>query len=90
MAAIGSDEGPSKYTQEDVDNGLAISAAVLLHDPSRMQETMARIIEVSEREGLGLKVIDWQTASGIIGQFIVVLRVVLFVFIFIIFVVAIW
>src|SRR6266852_3622976 len=40
------------------------------------------------RDGLPLKAISWQKASGIIGQFIMMARIVLYVAILIIFVIA--
>ena len=81
-------EAGGTYTQEDLDEGMALSAAILLKDPDRMSETMARIEEVSAEAGLGLQVVDWQSASGMVGQFIAVIRGVLYVAIFIIFLVA--
>ncbi|GMV42978.1 MAG: hypothetical protein AMXMBFR64_46940 [Myxococcales bacterium] len=76
------------YSTAEIEHGIAINAAVILKDPSKIQETMAEIRRVSDEKGLNLKVVDWQTAAGLIGQFITVIRIVLYVAIFIIFAVA--
>lgn len=68
--------------------GLALSAAVLLRDEERLDETMRTIRDLSREEGLGIQAVDWRTASGIVGQFILVIRGVLYVAIVIIFLVA--
>ena len=49
---------------------------------------MAAIEAQGKKDGLTLKAIDWQTAAGIIGQFINVIRMVLYVAILIIFLIA--
>ncbi len=75
------------FTQEQVDNGLATSAAVILKDPGKMWPTIAAINARSDQTGL--QAVDWQSAAGIIGQFIWVIRGVLIVSLLIIFAVAI-
>lgn len=77
-----------KYTKEEIEQGIVLNAAIVLKDPSKLQETMAEIRRVSDAKGLNLRVVDWQTAAGLIGQFITVIRIVLYVAIFIIFAVA--
>ncbi len=76
------------FTQADIDHGVALNAAVVLKDPDKIVQTAAAISAASEKDGLGVQVVDWQTASGVIGQFIIVVRIVLYVAIFIIFTVA--
>ena len=76
------------YEQGELEGGLALNAAIILDDPGRVQETRRAIEEVVAREGLGLKVIDWREAAGLVGQLIVVIQIVLYVAIFIIFLVA--
>jgi ABC-type lipoprotein release transport system permease subunit len=68
-------------------DGVVISAAILLEDPSRARETMAKVAEVGET--LGLQVVDWRGATGVIGQMTLVVSGVLFVAIFILFLVTI-
>lgn len=77
------------FSPAEVERGLALSAAVILDDPEQTEETLARIRQVSEAEGLGLQAVTWREASGLVGQFVTVVRVVLYVALLIIFAVAI-
>ncbi len=76
------------YSQQEIDQGVAINAAVLLKNPKRLDETMRAIDSAGGAAGLPLKVIDWQRASGIFGQVIVFARLVLYTAVLIIFIVA--
>ena len=78
-----------RFSQAQIDNGMALNAAILLHDPSRLVETHLRVQASVDKAGLGLKVVDWRAATGIVGQFVSLAGLVLFVSISIIFVVAI-
>ena len=76
------------FGPQAVRNGLALNAAVVLKDPNRIEETAAEIKAGLTKAGLEMEVVDWQAAAGIIGQFIVLIRMVLYVAIVIIFAVA--
>jgi len=76
------------YTQDEIDHGVALNAAILLHDPARLRETRAAVQKASDEAKLGLKVVDWEEASGLVGQFVFMLRAVLFAAILIFFTVA--
>ncbi len=76
------------FTQEQLERGLALNAAVILKDPSRIGPAMEKIRALSAERDLHLKVVDWQESSGIVGQFIVLVRGVLYVLIGVIFLVA--
>jgi hypothetical protein len=76
------------YSQEEIDHGVALNAAILLHDPRRLVETQRAVQAAADAAGLGLKVIDWQAASGMVGQFVLVLRIVLVTAVVIFFAVA--
>lgn len=76
------------YTQAEIDQGVALNAAILLDDPRRIPEGLARVQATADAAGLGLKVVDWQTASGFVGQFVTVLRLVLMTAVVIFFAVA--
>lgn len=69
--ALGAD-----VTPDEIRNGLALNAAVLLKDPSKLAETQARLAE--KLGPMGVKVVDWREASGIVGQFILVMQMVLY------------
>jgi ABC-type lipoprotein release transport system permease subunit len=67
--------------------GLALNAAVFLRDPRRPIEGAARIREAAEAAQLGIQVVGWQEAAGLLGQFITVIEGVLYAAIFVIFIV---
>jgi ABC-type lipoprotein release transport system permease subunit len=72
----------------EVQTGVVLNAAVILKDPKKIRETIAAIQAQGAKDGLSLKAIDWQTAAGLIGQFINVARNVLYIAILIIFMIA--
>jgi ABC-type lipoprotein release transport system permease subunit len=86
--ANNSDPWADTYPVEELRNGLVLNAAIVLKDPSRLWETIAEVVAVSDAEGLGLQVVDWQTAAGMTGQFILVMQLVIYITLFIIFLVA--
>jgi ABC-type lipoprotein release transport system permease subunit len=76
------------FAPGETERGVVLNAAVILKDPKLIPQTMKAIEDAGARDGLPLKAISWQKASGIIGQFIMLARIVLYVAILIIFVIA--
>jgi ABC-type lipoprotein release transport system permease subunit len=76
------------YTQPEIDGGVALNAAVTLHDPARLAQTQRDVQAALARAGMKMKVVDWQKASGMVGQFISLARIVLYTAVLIIFAVA--
>ena len=76
------------FPSDEVERGVVLNAAVILKDPKKIRETMAAIEAQGKADGLALKAIDWQTAAGLIGQFINVIKMVLIIAILIIFLIA--
>jgi hypothetical protein len=76
------------FPADEVQKGVVLNAAVILKDPKLIRQTMVAIQEQGKKDGLELKAIDWQTAAGLIGQFINVARQVLYIAILIIFLIA--
>jgi ABC-type lipoprotein release transport system permease subunit len=76
------------YTQQELENGVVLSAAIILKDPEKLEQTLAELQTSAKDAGLPLRVISWQKASGLIGQFVLVAKLVLYFAVFIIFVVA--
>ncbi len=76
------------YTQEEIDRGVALNAALILEDPKALRRTMEDVEVATKSSGLQLKVVDWQQASGLVGQFVTLLRVVLFTAVIIFFAIA--
>jgi ABC-type lipoprotein release transport system permease subunit len=76
------------YSQEEIDRGVALNAAVTLRDPSRLRQSMKDVKDALARAGMDMKVVDWQQASGLVGQFVSLARIILYTAVFIIFAVA--
>lgn len=76
------------YDPADISRGVVLNAAVILKDPSRLRQTLKDIRALSEQEHLGVRAVSWQDAAGILGQLVNLARLVLYVAVFIIFVVA--
>lgn len=76
------------FPPDEVERGVVLNAAVILKDPKKIPETIRAIEEQGRKDGLPLKAIDWQKSAGIIGQFVMLARMVLYIAILIIFVIA--
>ena len=76
------------YTTEEIDQGVALNSAIVLRDADRLKQTKRAVEALIEQKGWKLRVVDWQEAAGIVGQLIIVIRVILYIAIFIIFSVA--
>jgi ABC-type lipoprotein release transport system permease subunit len=76
------------YSQQDIEGGVVLNAAVVLKDPERLEQTRAELEQQAQAVGLPLRVVSWQKASGLIGQFVLLVKLVLYTAVFIIFVVA--
>ncbi|MCC6811690.1 MAG: FtsX-like permease family protein [Deltaproteobacteria bacterium] len=75
------------YSHDEMNNGLAINAAVLLEDPAKLEQSMKDVEAAAKQNGLELKVMHWQAAAGFIGNMIMVSKVALYFAVFIVFVV---
>lgn len=67
---------------------VVLNAAVLVEDPSLLEATVARIEAVNREKKLGLRVLHWSDATGVVGELVGTAKVVLYVAVFIIFLVA--
>jgi ABC-type lipoprotein release transport system permease subunit len=76
------------YSQEELERGVALNAALILDDPRQLRRTEADVRAAIRDAGLGLNVVDWQQAAGLVGQFVTLLRVVLFTAVVIFFAIA--
>ncbi len=80
-------------SQEVFDNeaersGLVLNAAVMLEDPTQIEQTRLDIEAAIADAGVPLQVLNWQEAAGIVGQLVVMVRIVLIIALVVIFVVA--
>ena len=87
-AAAAAKAAETGYTQQQLDNGVAIEAAVILKDPAKLDQALKDIEALSTQRQLGIHALDWQKAAGNIGQFVLVVKAILFFATFIIFIVA--
>jgi ABC-type lipoprotein release transport system permease subunit len=78
----------ASFQRDEVKKGLALNAALILKDFSKLQETASQLKEQFNQAQLDLRVVDWQKAAGTVGQFVNIVRGVLLFAIFIIFLVA--
>lgn len=76
------------YSQQEIDQGVVLNAAVMLEDPRQLDETLADITHLADAQKLSIRAVSWQKASGLLGQIIQVFRVLLFVGVAIIFFIA--
>lgn len=76
------------YTQQELDDGVVLNAAIMLEDPDRLSETLEQLQRAVDAQGLKVKLVSWQKASGILGQLITVFRALLFTAVAIIFFIA--
>lgn len=67
------------YDQAAIDGGVVRNAAVILHDRADIAKATEKIMAISDAEKLDLRVMDWRTASGMIGDFMGVIYIVLIV-----------
>jgi ABC-type lipoprotein release transport system permease subunit len=76
------------YTQDEIDGGVALNAALVLRDPARADETMREVKVALATAHMDMKVVSWQAAAGALGQFVSLARIILYTAVFFIFLVA--
>ena len=76
------------YDPAQLGQGVILNAAVIVKDARLIPQTMKAIEAAGTKAGLTLKAIDWQKASGLVGQFVTMIRYVLYISVLIIFAVA--
>lgn len=75
------------YSQQEIEGGMVLSAAVILKDPELLGQTLVELQQSQQTKDLKLRVVSWQQAAGLIGQFVLMMRMVLWGIIVILFVV---
>jgi ABC-type lipoprotein release transport system permease subunit len=76
------------YSKEELEHGIVTNASVVLKEGQDVAAAKAAVEATIADHGLDLQVIDWREASGLVGQFISVVWIVLVTAILIIFLVA--
>lgn len=73
------------YSKKELDEGMVLSAAVILKDPDKLDQTLAELQQSQELKDLKLRAVSWQKAAGLIGQFTLLMKAVLWIIIVILF-----
>jgi ABC-type lipoprotein release transport system permease subunit len=76
------------YDPGQLETGVVMNAAVIVEDDRTIPQTMVAIEKAAKDADIPLRAISWQQAAGIIGQFVTLMRAVLYAAVLIIFVVA--
>jgi ABC-type lipoprotein release transport system permease subunit len=76
------------YSQKELHGGVALNAAVMLEKGVKLADATVEIKKALAAAGLEMNIVGWREASGLVGQLISVIRVVLFGAVFVIFIVA--
>lgn len=76
------------YTNDEINSGVVLNAAVVLKDAAQTSRTLQEIRELSDREHLDLKAVSWQQAAGLLGQIITGFSIILLLSVLVIFFVA--
>jgi len=79
---------PELFDPIEIQSGLALNAAIRLKDESQIDKVRQKLEEQLRARGLEAKVVDWQKASGFVGQFVNIVRGVLIFALVVIFIVA--
>lgn len=79
---------PESFPVSEVESGLALNAAIRLKEGGKLEETQERLKTAMKDAGLDVKIVTWQEASGFVGQFANIVRLVLIFALGVIFVVA--
>lgn len=82
------DRQQQTFTQAQIEDGVATNIAVFLKDPAKEAAGMAAVRSALDSAGLKLKVVDWKSASGFVGQAAVAIQVVLLIAVIVLFLVA--
>jgi len=77
-----------RYTQDEIDSGAVISASVVLKDESLLTETQQELEKSLKEAHLPIQIVDWQSASGYVGQMTRVMKIVLVIFMIFVFAVS--
>lgn len=78
---------PDVFDLSEVTQGLALNAAIKLKDASQLDTVKEQIEANLKSKGLDIKIVDWKQATGIIGQFVVGVRLILIFALVVIFIV---
>jgi ABC-type lipoprotein release transport system permease subunit len=82
------DRQTQTFTQAQIEEGVATNIAIFLKDPTQEEAGAEAVRRALADAGLELKVVDWKTASGFIGQAAIAIQGVLLIAVIVLFLVA--
>jgi ABC-type lipoprotein release transport system permease subunit len=65
------------YDPAELQGGAVLSAAVMVHDPTRLKDTIRAITAAGRQVGIPLQAITWEKSAGLLGQFVTMIQVIL-------------
>jgi ABC-type lipoprotein release transport system permease subunit len=68
------------YSLEEMENGVTPNAAIVLHDPTKLDQTLSEIRALFKKNNWKLKAEPWLEVSGALGQLAFVIRAILYIF----------
>jgi ABC-type lipoprotein release transport system permease subunit len=69
------------YAPGEIDQGMVLSAAVVLKDPGQLHRTLEELQQSPAVKAAHLRIVDWQKAAGNLGQLVLMFRMALWVII---------
>lgn len=69
------------YTQDELNQGVFMHAAVFLKNSAKREQTIKEINELAKAKSLGIQAVSWRDAAGFIGQMTFMMKAVLNLFI---------
>lgn len=78
----------ARYDPQESERGLALHVAILVEEDVSLEKLMPKIESLNDDKKLGIQVVDWRQASGLVGQFVLVVRFVIYIALWIILAVA--
>jgi ABC-type lipoprotein release transport system permease subunit len=75
------------YDPKQLEEGVILNAAVFVRNDEKIERTMRAIKRAGKKAGLPLNPISWQKAAGLMGQFALLMRAILYTAVLIIFMV---
>lgn len=81
-------DAEQRFEPAELERGVALNAAIMLEDPTRLRESQAALEAAFKAAGMEMRVVDWKEAAGMLGDLVTVARTVLWVIVVVMLLVA--
>jgi ABC-type antimicrobial peptide transport system permease subunit len=85
---LGAEAMRRTFGQEEIDEGVVLNAAVVLKEGVVVEDARLAVQKAIDEKNLGIKVVDWRSAAGILGQLVFLMAGILIVGAVVLFVIA--